>query len=167
MQFAVQGTGDPALEAAFRMAEQARPGRVHAYIGYDEARAHRLVAGADVIAVPSRFEPCGLTQMYGLRYGTLPIVRRVGGLADTVDDSTPESSTGFAFDAATPVAFERCVLRAAALRRDTAAWRKLMHNAMAQQLSWELPALDYLKLYAQLRGTGPAPQLSQRRSSLR
>jgi starch synthase len=84
VQVAVQGTGDAALEAAFRIAQQAHPRRLHVHIGYDEARAHRLIAGADVIAVPSRFEPCGLTQMYGLRYGTLPVVRRVGGLADTV-----------------------------------------------------------------------------------
>ncbi|MDE2397612.1 MAG: glycogen synthase GlgA, partial [Burkholderiales bacterium] len=77
VQFAIQGTGEAALESAFRMAEQSHPGRVQVFVGYDEARAHRLVGGADVIAVPSRFEPCGLTQLYGLRYGTLPVVRRV------------------------------------------------------------------------------------------
>ncbi len=144
VQFAVQGTGEPALETAFRMAQQAHPGRVHTFIGYDEARAHRLVAGADAIAVPSRFEPCGLTQMYGLRYGTLPIVRRVGGLADTVADG----STGFAFDAATPAAFEQCVLRALAALRQPAQWRQFMQRAMAQPLSWDGPARQYLQLYA-------------------
>jgi starch synthase len=107
VQLVVQGTGEPALEAAFRIAHQAHPGRVHVHIGYDEARAHRLIAGADAIAVPSRFEPCGLTQMYGLRYGTLPIVRRVGGLADTVVDADEAAlaagtATGFSFGAATP-----------------------------------------------------------------
>ncbi|MBA4177263.1 MAG: glycogen synthase GlgA [Leptothrix sp. (in: Bacteria)] len=152
VQFAVQGTGEPALEAAFRMAQQAHPGRVHVYIGYDEARAHRLVAGADVIAVPSRFEPCGLTQLYGLRYGTLPLVRRVGGLADTVTDATPEAlaqgrATGFSFDAATPAAFAVCVRRAVALRADAAAWRAMQATAMAQGLSWAGPARDYLRLY--------------------
>jgi starch synthase len=76
--------GRAAMEAAFRIAAQAHPGARGVHIGYDEGRAHRLVAGADVILVPSRFEPCGLTQLYGLRYGTLPLVRRVGGLADTV-----------------------------------------------------------------------------------
>jgi starch synthase len=86
VQLALQGTGDPALEAAFSQAAQRYPGQLHVHIGYDEARAHRLVAGADAIVVPSRFEPCGLTQLYGLRYGTLPIVRRVGGLKDTVQD---------------------------------------------------------------------------------
>lgn len=157
VQFAIQGTGEPVLEAAFRMAEQAHPGRVHVHIGYDEARAHRLVAGADVIAVPSRFEPCGLTQMYGLRYGTLPVVRRVGGLADTVVDAgdtarADGTATGFSFDAANPAAFEECVQRAVALRAQPSAWQALMRQAMARELSWRAPASDYLALYAQARG---------------
>ena len=152
VQFAVQGTGEPALEAAFRMAQQAHPGRVHVYIGYDEARAHRLIAGADVIAVPSRFEPCGLTQMYGLRYGTLPLVRRVGGLADTVVDASDaalaaDTATGLVFDAATPAAFGRCVQRALALREQASVWQQLMARAMAQQLSWTGPAKGYAALY--------------------
>lgn len=157
VQFAIQGTGEPALEAAFRMAEQLHPGRVAVHIGYDEPRAHQLVAGADVIAVPSRFEPCGLTQMYGLRYGTVPVVRRVGGLADTViDDAAPgggpsRRQTGFVFDAATPAAFEAGVRRAVLLKRDTAAWQAVMRRGMAQNLSWAGPARDYLALYAQAR----------------
>ena len=161
VQFAVQGTGEPALETAFRMAEQAYPGRVAVHIGYDETRAHQLIAGADVIAVPSRFEPCGLTQLYGLRYGTLPLVRRVGGLADTVQDARPAAAgqsgagvagqtlTGFAFDAATPAAFEACVQRAVALKADAPAWRAVMQRGMAQDLSWAGPAHAYLALYQQ------------------
>ena len=148
VQFAVQGTGEPALEAAFRMAQQAHPGRVQVHVGYDEARAHRLVAGADVIAVPSRFEPCGLTQMYGLRYGTLPVVRRTGGLADTVQDA----ATGFVFDEATPAALRRAVERALAARRDAAAWSRMQARAMAQDLSWTEPARQYLRLYAEAQG---------------
>ena len=155
VQLAVQGTGDPALEAAFRMAQQAHPGRVHVHIGYDEARAHRLVAGADAIMLPSRFEPCGLTQLYGLRYGTLPIVRRVGGLADTVrDDGGELPATGFVFDAATSAALERCALRATALHRDPAAWGRRMAAAMVQPLSWAGPARQYLMLYEAASG-GP------------
>jgi starch synthase len=154
VQLAVQGTGEPALEAAFRMAQQAHPGRVHVHIGYDEARAHRLVAGADAIAVPSRFEPCGLTQLYGLRYGTLPVVRRVGGLADTVSDdvgpAAAAQATGFVFDDATPAALERAVLRAVALRKDTAGWQARVAAAMSQQLSWRGPAESYLALYAEV-----------------
>ena len=151
VQFAIQGTGEPALEAAFRMAEQAHPGRVAVYIGYDEARAHQVIAGADVIAVPSRFEPCGLTQMYGLRYGTLPVVRRVGGLADTVADGDAGSQTGFVFDAATPAAFQAAMRRALALRRNPAAWQAVMARGMAQDLSWGQLAREYLALYAQAR----------------
>jgi len=158
VQFAVQGAGEPALEAAFEMAMRSHPRRVQARIGYDEARAHRLIAGADVIAVPSRFEPCGLTQMYGLRYGTLPVVRRVGGLADTVADhgDGEGASTGFVFDDASPLALERCVLRALALRRDTAAWQARMRTAMAQSLSWDGPAREYLSLYRALCAAGAA-----------
>jgi starch synthase len=152
VQLAVQGTGEPALEAAFRMAQQAHPGRVHVHIGYDEGRAHRLIAGADAIAVPSRFEPCGLTQMYGLRYGTLPIVRRVGGLIDTVrDDLVGHDATGFMFDAATPAAFERCVHRAIQTHRHAHAWTEMVRRAMAQELSWQGPARQYLSLYDRLR----------------
>ncbi|MFN7724829.1 MAG: glycogen synthase GlgA [Rubrivivax sp.] len=150
VQFVVQGTGEPALEAAFRMAQLAHPGRVHVHIGYDEARAHRLVAGADVIAVPSRFEPCGLTQLYGLRYGTLPIVRRVGGLADTVQDLDAQADgNGFVFDAATPNAFAVAVQRAAATKARAEAWSAAQRRAMAQPLDWTLPASAYLALYRQ------------------
>ena len=156
VQLAVQGTGEPALEAGFRMAQLAHPGRVHVHIGYDEPRAHRLVAGADAIAVPSRFEPCGLTQMYGLRYGTLPIVRRVGGLADTVRDdaelgNSPASpANGFAFDMATPQALVQVVQRALAARRTGNLWSLRMAEAMGQSLSWDKPAREYLALYDRL-----------------
>ncbi len=168
VQFAVQGTGEPALEAAFRMAQQAHAGRVQVHIGYDEARAHRLVAAADVIAVPSRFEPCGLTQMYGLRYGTLPIVRRVGGLADTVTDRDDRGragsmATGFLFDAATPAAFERAVRRAAELRRHQPdIWAQMMASAMTQPMSWAAPARAYQALYQQVLGARHAAPVGER-----
>ncbi|MBX3635450.1 MAG: glycogen synthase GlgA [Rubrivivax sp.] len=151
VQLAVQGTGDPSLEAAFTIAQRSHPGRVRVHIGYDEARAHRLIAGADVIAVPSRFEPCGLTQMYGLRYGTLPVVRRVGGLADTVTDVQQPGGTGFVFDEATPAALAACVARAVALKRDAAGWQAAMAHGMAQRLSWGGPAREYLALYDEAR----------------
>jgi len=148
-QLLVQGSGDAALEAALRDAALAYPGRVAVRIGYDEAFAHRVVAGADVIMVPSRFEPCGLTQLYGLRYGTLPLVRRVGGLADTVVDAADaDRATGFAFDAATPAALEHAVARATALFGDPMQWRALMLRAMALDFSWDAAAAAYLALYA-------------------
>ena len=156
-QLALQGSGDPALEAAFVAAAQAHPGAVGVRIGYDEALAHRLVAGADAILVPSRFEPCGLTQLYGLRYGTLPVVRRVGGLADTVVDASEEAvqadrATGFSFDAATPAALDAAIQRTVAAYADPARWKQLMLRAMAQDFSWDGAAQKYLALYQQLLG---------------
>jgi starch synthase len=134
------------------MVQAAQPERVRVHIGYDEARAHRLVAGADAIAVPSRFEPCGLTQLYGLRYGTLPIVRHVGGLADTVADGI----SGLAFGAATPAAFERAVQRALEIhQRGDGQWQRMMAVGMAASLGWADPARRYLDLYAEaLAGRG-------------
>ena len=152
VQWAVVGTGEPALEAAFREAERAHPGRVAVRIAYDEVLAHRLIAGADAIAVPSRFEPCGLTQLYGLAYGTLPVVRRVGGLADTVVDAAPAhladgSATGFQFDFASSQALEGALERMVALYRRPDAWQRLMRTAMAQDFSWDHAAGQYLALY--------------------
>jgi starch synthase len=154
-QLALQGTGEPALESAFIAAAQHQPQQVAVRVGYDEALAHRLIAGADGMVVPSRFEPCGLTQLYALRYGTVPVVRRVGGLADTVVDSDPQAlergaATGFVFDAATPGALESALLRAAALYRDAAAWRRVMLTGMAQDFSWDDAARRYLALYRDL-----------------
>ena len=152
-QLALQGSGEPGLEAAFREAAKAQPQQVAVRIGYDEAFAHRLIAGADAIPVPSRFEPCGLTQMYGLRYGTLPIVRRVGGLADTVVDATPENlhadrATGFVFDAASVAALDGALQRAAdVFTKDRGTWEKLQRRAMAQDFSWRGAAAQYLELY--------------------
>ncbi|MES2101663.1 MAG: glycogen synthase GlgA [Pseudomonadota bacterium] len=163
-QLALQGAGDPALEAAFVAAATAHLGEVAVRIGYDEAFAHRLIAGSDAILVPSRFEPCGLTQLYGLRYGTVPVVRRVGGLADTVIDTgddalASEHATGFVFDAATPAALDGAIQRAIAAHAQPARWQRLMRRGMAQDFSWRGAARQYLALYAELvglRGRGPA-----------
>ena len=157
-QLVVQGSGDPVLEAAFGAAAHAHPGQVAVRVAYDESLAHRLIAGADVILVPSRFEPCGLTQLYGLRYGTLPLVRRVGGLADTVTDADEAAlrerrATGFAFDAATPAALEAAIDRAVRLFAQPDRWRELMRTAMAQDFSWEGAARRYLALYGGLLAT--------------
>jgi starch synthase len=151
-QFVLQGAGEPALEAAFLAAAQSHPRQVAVRIGYDEAFAHRLIAGSDAIVVPSRFEPCGLTQLYGLRYGTLPVVRRVGGLADTVVDASEEAvaagrATGFAFDAATPGALDAALQRAASAFARKPLWQGLMRRAMAQDFSWQGAAAQYMALY--------------------
>jgi starch synthase len=148
-RLAVLGAGDPALEDGFRAAARRYPGRVAARIGYDEGLAHRMQGGGDAILVPSRSEPCGLTQLYGLRYGTLPAVRRTGGLADTVIDADvdAEGGTGFVFDAATPDALAGAIARASAAFRDGRRWRALQRRAMAQDFSWERSARDYAELY--------------------
>jgi starch synthase len=162
-QLAVQGSGDPVLEAAFGAAAQAYPGRVAVRIAYDEVLAHRVLGGADVIVVPSRFEPCGLTQLYGLRYGTVPLVRRVGGLADTVVDASDEAirrrkATGFSFDAATPAALEAAIGRVIQARRQPTLWRQLMLTGMAQDYSWSGAAEQYMALYRSVEGTTPVRQ---------
>ena len=149
-QLVVQGSGEASLEAAFRMAAGAHPGRVGVLLGYDENAAHRLIAGADMQLVPSRFEPCGLTQMYGLRYGTVPIVRRVGGLADTVRDAGAGQGNGFVFDLAEPSALQQAITRAFELYRQRAAWARLVQRGMGEDLSWHGPAQQYMALYEQL-----------------
>lgn len=146
LQLAILGAGENSLERAVRDAVAQYPGQCAAIIGYNEPLAHRIIAGADAFLMPSRFEPCGLSQLYALRYGTVPIVRRVGGLADTVSDS----ATGIVFDAADPRALADAVVRACALYRDRPAWRELMTAGMRQDFSWQHSAQEYLRLY---RGT--------------
>ena len=151
-QLAVQGSGDAALEAAFTAAAAAHPGRVAVRLGYDEAFAHQMMAGADAVLVPSRFEPCGLTQLYALRYGTVPVVRRVGGLADTVVNATAQAldrdeATGFMFDAATPAALVAALRQAASTYAKPKLWRQIMLRGMAQRFSWGDAAAQYLLLY--------------------
>ena len=154
-QLALLGTGSAALEGGFRQAAATHPRRIAVRIAYDEQVAHQIIGGADVIVVPSRFEPCGLTQLYGLRYGTLPLVRDTGGLADTVSDASDAAlasgeATGFVFGAATDAAFRDAVARALALYADRAAWRRLQHRAMTRDFGWETAARRYLALYNEL-----------------
>lgn len=153
-QLFLQGTGDPGLEHAFRDAAARHPGRVACAIAYDEARAHRIVAGGDLIGVPSRFEPCGLTQLYGLRYGTLPVVRAVGGLADTVTDADSASlasgqANGFVFHSAHPAALGAALTRALATWRQPAVWKRLQRRAMAESHDWDGAAIRYEAVYAE------------------
>ncbi len=155
-QLALLGQGDPALEQAFLDAASQYPGQVAVRIGYDEATAHAVVAGADVIVVPSAFEPCGLTQLYGLRYGTLPLVRRVGGLADTVVDCTLENlddgiATGFVFDALSAVGLLAALKRAFVLFHQPQAWARVQQRGMGLRFDWRTAAQQYLALYQSLR----------------
>ncbi|WP_151448535.1 glycogen synthase GlgA [Lacisediminimonas profundi] len=154
-QVVLLGTGDHWLEEAFRVAAQRFPESVSVEIGYHEPRSHEIVAGADIITVPSRFEPCGLTQLYGLAYGTLPLVRRVGGLADSVIDCTPatvadRSGTGFVFDEFSEPAFARAVERAFELFRTPLQWQQAQRNAMRARFSWDDAAARMLPLYQEV-----------------
>jgi len=154
-QLVALGSGDHELEAAFRAAAHAHPRSVAVHIGYDEALAHRVFAGTDVTLVPSRFEPCGLTQMYGLAYGALPLVHRVGGLADTVVDAALEnladdSATGFVFDRFDTDAYGAALRRAFALHARRLEWRRVQRRAMHQVFDWGSAAARYLALYRSL-----------------
>ena len=152
VQLAVQGSGDRDLENALATVAAAHPAQVALRLGYDEAFAHAMVAGADVMLVPSRFEPCGLTQLYALRYGTVPLVRRVGGLADTVVavGGPAAAATGFVFEAATGVALAQAVAQALAVYKTPAAWQALRRRGMQQDFSWSKAAAQYLALYQDL-----------------
>jgi starch synthase len=152
----VLGTGDPALEAAMRGLAARFPGRVAVQIGYDEGLSHRMFAGADAVLVPSRFEPCGLTQMYGLRYGTLPVVSAVGGLADTVIGASSAAlmagvATGITFHPTDGMAFQQALSRLLALFGDQVGWAKTRMNAMAHPVGWESSAAAYVALYERLK----------------
>jgi starch synthase len=150
-QLALLGGGDAELEQGFRAAAAAHPRAVAVRIGYDEDLAHQIIAGADVVVVPSRFEPCGLTQMYGLAYGTVPLVRRVGGLADTVRDAALPGGNGFVFDAATIGALSAALDRIFSVWREPVKWAALRSQAMREDFGWEPSARRYLALYRELR----------------
>lgn len=154
-QLAVVGTGDKALEAGFKAVAAANPAQVAAVIGYSEPLAHRLMAGGDMLIMPSRFEPCGLTQFYALRYGTVPVVHITGGLADTVVDTTYDglmtgTANGFAFEHANAGAFQWTLERAMANFRDKEQWRKIQAVGMAQDFGWDRSAARYVDLYKAL-----------------
>ncbi len=153
-QLVVLGSGDARLDQAFAEAAARHPGQVARRTGMDEGLAHRIYAGSDVVLVPSRFEPCGLTQLYGLSYGTLPLVHRVGGLADTVVDCTLEdlaagTATGFVFDAFTVDAYRHALRRAFVLWSRSGDWAGVRQAAMRQHFGWDDAARRYVEVYRQ------------------
>ena len=154
-QLALLGAGDPSLQAEFAAAATRHPGRVGTVFGYDEGLSHLMQGGADMILVPSRFEPCGLTQLYALRYGAVPLVARVGGLADTIIDANDAAlaanvATGFQFTPVAVHALESALARAARIYRDTTTWRALQERGMTNDVSWRRPARQYAELYRSL-----------------
>ncbi|MEY3459505.1 MAG: hypothetical protein RL215_2662, partial [Planctomycetota bacterium] len=152
VQMVFLGTGDPHYEHLLRNMAERYPRQVAARIGFDESLAHQIEAGSDIFLMPSRFEPCGLNQMYSLRYGTVPIVRRVGGLADSVRhySGQPESlqqADGFVFSDYTIEAFRDTVERALDTWHDRRVWDQLVKNGMSRDWSWEHSAERYAEVY--------------------
>ena len=158
-QLALIGSGDEAVEQLFVEAAKKHPGKVSVKIGYDENTGHSIIAGSDVILVPSRFEPCGLTQLYALRYGTLPLVHRVGGLADTVVDASPAhlldgTACGFVFDDFSVDGLRAALLRAFDLKAQPVVWKTVQKNAMQLRFDWRVAAERYVALYKSLKPEG-------------
>ena len=146
VQFAVLGSGDKRLQDAVLAVRARNPERMSVHVAFDPSLAHQIEAGSDVLAMPSRYEPCGLNQMYSLRYGTLPVVRATGGLADTVEDGV----TGFTFGPSTPEGLAEAIRRALRTHRHPKAWRRMMTEGMNRDFSWARSARRYLELFRTL-----------------
>jgi starch synthase len=152
LQFVLLGTGDPRYHDSFQRLAETYPEKASINLRFDNGLAHRIEAGADIFLMPSRFEPCGLNQLISLRYGTVPVVRSVGGLADTVQEHDHRSGkgNGFTFSEFSSMALFNAVQRAVELHKDPGHWRKLQLIGMAEDHSWDASAAEYEKLYAQI-----------------
>ena len=153
-QFLFLGSGEPRYEAALSAIAERAPNRISVQLRFSEELEHRLLAGSDMCLMPSLYEPCGLTQMRAQRYGTIPVARRVGGLADTIEDGI----TGFLFDDYTPEDFMRAVMRAIDQYEDPDAWTVMMREAMSREFGWDQSAAKYLNLYRRVVGAAAAPR---------
>jgi starch synthase len=152
LQLVVLGSGEPEMERTLKSAMGRYPEKLSVRIGFDEPLSHRIEAGADLFLMPSRYEPCGLNQMYSLRYGTVPIVRKTGGLADTVIDATPSNlkagtATGFMFEQASAHELIATLKLAIKLYREKNSWYRMMRAGMTADFSWDRSAKEYEKLY--------------------
>lgn len=149
----VLGSGDRLYEEMFMRLRRQFPNKVALKVAYDNALAHKIEAGADIFLMPSRYEPCGLNQIYSLKYGTVPVVRATGGLDDTIDpwDPRTKKGTGFKFQEATGEALLRAIHHALDLYRDQTSWQKLMRNGMSKDFSWRVAAREYVRVYDRVR----------------
>ncbi len=152
IQYIVLGTGEPKYEEMLAKIKKKYPKKVGVHIGFSEELAHLIEAGADIFLMPSRYEPCGLNQMYSLRYGTVPVVRKVGGLADTVEEFNPKTGkgTGFLFEKYSGQEMLKALKKAITVYKNRKVWLKLMKNGMVKDFSWNASAKEYVKLYAKL-----------------
>jgi starch synthase len=161
LQLVILGIGEPGLEAKFKKLQARYPRSMGLHLGFDEGLAHRIEGGADVFVMPSRYEPCGLSQLYSLRYGTVPVVRKTGGLADTVlplNQATGQvrGATGFHVEEDTAEALLVVLRRAVALFQDRSIWEQLVEAGMTTDVSWARSANAYNRLFASLvRGKQP------------
>lgn len=155
VQIVILGSGETAIEQRLQHWAHLRPERLSVTLAFDEALSHRIMAGCDLFLMPSRFEPCGLSQMYAMTYGAPPLVHRTGGLADTVTDCTPQTlanktATGFSFDELTPQQLLTTLLRAMACHEQKKEWRSLQRNGMRRDFSWDKAATQYMAVYREL-----------------
>ncbi len=151
-QLVILGAGDRQLEMRLEQAARAFPGEVSVTVGYDESLSHQIEGGCDIFLMPSRFEPCGLNQLYSLRYGTVPVVRYTGGLADSITDTTPATldngtATGFVFERENPEELLGCLQRAMLVYRDKATWQQIQRTGMKRDISWHNSARQYVEVY--------------------
>ena len=148
--FVLLGSGDTEIEEAFTTLAARHQGRVAVVLGYDEPLSHRIMSGADLFLMPSRFEPCGLTQLYAMAYGTPPVTTKVGGLADTVTPHPLPQATGFHAESPFPEDMVRAVSQALDVKSDRVTWRAMQERGMTRDMSWNDPARRYLNLYSRL-----------------
>jgi len=153
LQLVMLSSGDPALERIFLDAERSYPDRMRVILGFDDTMAHRIQAGSNMFLMPSRFEPCGLTQMYALKYGTVPVVRATGGLRDTISEFDPKTlaGNGFVFTPYTAAALIGALTRAIAVYARPNKWSRLMGNCFKAEFSWDRAATEYLEWFDRLR----------------
>ena len=157
---AVLGSGEEQIQQGIQRAAERYPGKVGLFIGFNEPLAHRIMAGVDIFLIPSRYEPCGLTQMYALKYGTVPVVRATGGLDDTIEtfDAKKKKGNGFKFGPYKAKAFFAAIQRALRLFENSDSWKRLIANGMKEDLSWDRSARKYLELYQSIVGDQGSPK---------